>query len=98
MHTYGKKSGPRCPLGGQFWYLAIGREGGNAFFHNCRRPFGTPSDFFGAGGTIDLKGGGLRPSPAAYGFTFVSGFHSHVLVHAEAARSASVLFKDVQGQ
>ena len=90
MHTYGKKSGPRCPLGGQFWYLAIGREGGNAFFPQLQTAFWDPLRFFGAGGTIDLKGGGLRPSPAAYGFTFVSGFHSHVLAHAEAVCSRFV--------
>jgi hypothetical protein len=38
--------------------------------------------FFGAGGTIDLKGGGLRPTGAAYGFTYVSGFHLHIRTQA----------------
>ena len=36
------------------------------------------------------EGGGLRPSRAAYGFTFVSGFQNHVVAHAEAGRSSFV--------
>ena len=52
--------------------------------------FWSPFQFFGAGGTIDIKGGGLRPSRAAYGFTFVSGFQNHVVAHAEVGRSSFV--------
>ena len=53
--------------------------------------FWRPLFRFGAGGTINIEGGGLRPSRAAYGFTFVSGFQAHVLAHAEAARSRFVV-------